>query len=149
MPSITASTAARPAPTARNAASQVPAETTVSPSMWRGMLERAVRDGAHLLQMRLRVREKDLLLDVLAQRCLGALQAVEEVVPQHLVDGAHAVRPLGMPGAGVVLSKSRMREKECRHGCACRVLIVRSGSHAMLMRPARQGPAPLRYLTQA
>ena len=95
--------------------------------------------------MRFRVREQDLLLDVLAQRRLGALQTVEEVVRQHLVDGAHAVRPLGMPGAGVVLSKSRMREKECRHGCACRVLIVASGfgGRAMLMRPARQGPARL------
>ena len=35
-PLITASTACRPAPTARSAASQDPAETTVSPSMWRG-----------------------------------------------------------------------------------------------------------------
>ena len=105
------------------------------------VLERARRNGAHFFQMRLRVREQDLLLDILAQRRLGALQAVEHLMRQHLVDGAHAVGALGVPGAGVVLSEGRVRQKECRHGCACRILIVgRTCRAAMLPRAARKVP---------
>ena len=74
------------------------------------VLERSRRNGAHLLQMRLRVREQDLLLDVLAQRRLGAMQAAEDLVRQHLVDGAHAVGALGVTGAGVVLGEGGVRQ---------------------------------------
>ncbi len=125
LPAMTASTAARPAPTARSAASQVPAETTVSPSMWRGCASGPLATARIFSKVRLRVRETDLLLDVLAQRRLLAQQVLEDVVRQHLVDGAHAVGPLGVTGAGVVLGEGRVREKERRHGCACRVLLLR------------------------
>ena len=54
----------------------------------------------------LRMRQRDLLLDVVAQRRLLALEALEQLVGQHLVDGAHAVGPLGMAGAGVVLDEA-------------------------------------------
>ena len=69
------------------------------------MLQRSGRNGPHLLQMRLRVRQQDLLLDVLTKRRLGALQAVEDLMPEHLVDGPHTVGALGTPGAGVVLGE--------------------------------------------
>ena len=70
------------------------------------------------------MREADLLLDILAQRRLLAHQAFEDVVRQNLVDGAHAVRPLRVSGAGVVLEKGRVRKEKRRHECACRILIV-------------------------
>ena len=88
------------------------------------VLERPLGDGAHFFEVRRRVRETDLLLDVLAQRRFLAHEIFEDVVRQNLVDGAHAVGPLRVSGAGVVLEKRRVCEKKRRHGCACRVLIV-------------------------
>ncbi len=71
------------------------------------MLERALGDGAHFGEVRLGMRQQDLLLDIVAQRRLVAHEILEDVVRQHLVDGAHAVRPLGMAGAGVVRRRKR------------------------------------------
>jgi hypothetical protein len=87
------------------------------------MLERPGGDRSHLFEVRLRVRQQNLLLDVIAQRRFLADEPGEDLVRQHLVDGAHAVGALGMPGAGVVLDEGGMREEERRHGCACRVLF--------------------------
>ena len=61
--------------------------------------------------------EPDGVLDVLAQGRLLALQAVEQLMRQHLVDGAHAVGPLGMALAGIVLDEAGMGEQEgCHRG---------------------------------
>ena len=59
--------------------------------------------------------QRDLLLDVVAQRRLLALEGVEQLVGEHLVDGAHAVGALGVAGAGVVLDEAGMREEERGH----------------------------------
>ena len=45
------------------------------------------------------------LLDVLAQRRLLALEVVEHLMRERLVDSSHAVRPLRMPRAGVVFNE--------------------------------------------
>src|SRR4029079_4100709 len=80
------------------------------------MLKRPLGDGAHFFEVRRRVRETDLLLDVLAQRRFLAHEVFEDVVRQNLVDGAHAVGPLRVSGPGIVLEKRRVREKKRRHG---------------------------------
>ena len=61
------------------------------------------------------MRQRDLLLDVVAQRRLLALQVLEQLMGEHLVDGAHAVGPLGMAEAGVVLDEAGMGEEERGH----------------------------------
>ena len=43
------------------------------------------------------------------------MQVVEELVAEHLVDGPHAVGPLGVAGAGVVLDEGGMGEEEGGH----------------------------------
>jgi hypothetical protein len=71
----------------------------------------ALGDGAHLVEMGLRVGEQDLLLDILTQRRLLADQPLEDLVPQDLVDGAHAVGPFRMTRTGVVGDEGRMVEE--------------------------------------
>ena len=75
----------------------------------RRMLERPGGDGAHLFEVRLRVRQQDLLLDVVAQRRLLADEPGEDLVRQHLVDGPHAVGALGM-------ARRRCRARRRRDG---------------------------------
>ena len=56
-----------------------------------------VLDGcADLLEVAGRMRARDVLLHVLAQRCLLAHQVAEDIVAKHLVDRPHAVGPLGV-----------------------------------------------------
>ena len=61
------------------------------------------------------MRQQDLLLDILAQRRLLTPQAIEDLVRQHLVDGAHAVGAFGVPRTSVVGDEGGMREVERRH----------------------------------
>lgn len=46
---------------------------------------------------------------------LFARQAGEDLVPEHLIDGAHAVRALRMAGAGIMVEEARMRDVQGRH----------------------------------
>ena len=57
----------------------------------------------------------DLILHVVPERRLLALEVVEQLVGERLVDRPHAVGPLGMAGPGVVLDKAGMRDEEGRH----------------------------------
>jgi hypothetical protein len=50
------------------------------------------------------------------ERRVGPGQAVEQLVAQRLVDGAHPVRAFGMAGAGIVIDETRMGVKQRRHG---------------------------------
>ena len=61
----------------------------------------------HLLEIMLRVSEQDLILDVIAQRRLGADQILEHIVPENAVDRPHAVGPFGMAGAGQMIDETR------------------------------------------
>ena len=101
----------------------------------------AGRDVAHVLQVRDRMREQDVLLHVLAQRRLLAREAFEHVVPQHLVDGAHAIGALGVSGPRIVLDEARMRDEKRGHGERC--ALLGSVSAPMLARfPKRTSPRP-------
>ena len=62
-----------------------------------------------------RMGQRDGLLHVVPQRRLLALQALEQLVGEHLVDGAHAVGPLGVAEAGVVLDEAGVGEEEGGH----------------------------------
>jgi hypothetical protein len=62
-----------------------------------------------------RVGAGDVLLHVRAQRRLGALQSIEGLMRQHLVDGPHAVGPLGMAQTGIVPGEAGMSYEERRH----------------------------------
>ena len=57
----------------------------------------------------------DRLLDIVAQRCLDAHEVLVDVVRQYLVDGAHAIRALGMTRPGVVIDEARMGNEESCH----------------------------------
>ena len=60
------------------------------------------------------VREiRDFVIE--AQRRFGALQGAIAFVGQHFVDGAHAVRPFGMAGPGVVRNEGWMGDQQSRH----------------------------------
>ena len=61
------------------------------------------------------MRQRDLLLHVVAERRLLALEVLEQLMGEHLVDGAHAVGPLGVAGPGVVLDEDGMGEEERGH----------------------------------
>ena len=68
-----------------------------------------------LIDVGARMRLRDPLLDVVAQRRLLAAERLEQLVREHFVDGAHPVRALGMAGAGIVLEENGMRQQECGH----------------------------------
>jgi len=57
----------------------------------------------------------DGILNIVSEQHPLALQLVEESVGEHLVDGPHAVGPLGMAGAGVMLDERGVGEKEGGH----------------------------------
>ena len=59
--------------------------------------------------------QRDLLLDVVAERRLLALERLEQLMAEHLVDGAHAVGALGMAEPGVVLDEAGMGEEQRGH----------------------------------
>ncbi len=61
------------------------------------------------------MRQRDLLLHIVPERRLLALERLEQLVGEHLVDGAHAVGPLGVAEAGVVLDEAGMGEEEGGH----------------------------------
>jgi hypothetical protein len=51
------------------------------------------------------VGERDLVLHIVPERRLFALQSVEQLMGKHLVDGPHAVGTLGVAGAGIMLDE--------------------------------------------
>ena len=72
-------------------------------------------DFADLRQMLLAVRQRDIGLIVVAQRCSPALEGFEGLHRQRLVDGAHPIRPLGVSLARVVIEKGWMRDEDRCH----------------------------------
>ncbi len=72
-------------------------------------------DGADLGDVRLAVRHRDIRPVVVSERRLAPHEASENLVAESLVDRPHAVRPLGMVLAGVVVEEGRMREEERCH----------------------------------
>ena len=87
------------------------------------MLERSLGDGAHFFEVRLRVRETDLLLDVSRSGASARTRSLKMSWARTL--SMRACGPAArVPGPGIVLHKRWVGEKERRHGCACRVLIV-------------------------
>ena len=113
--SITRSTAARPAPTARSAGSQDFGDSTRVGIEMSGLLALGGTRALHPVDVGARMRERDGVLHVVPQRRLLALQVLEQLVAEHLVDGAHAVGPLGVAGAGVVLDEAGVGEEEGGH----------------------------------
>ena len=116
--SITRSTAASPAPTARSAGSQDFADSTVSGSSRTGGSPSAGALALDPGDIGLRMGQRDRLLHVLAQRRLLALQVLEQLMGEHLVDGAHAVRPLWVAEARVMLDEAGMGEEKRGHDAA-------------------------------
>ena len=111
LPVITSSTACVAAPTARSAASRVPGDMLVSASMLHKPLARRGRDDR--LDVRLRMGERD-RLRLGAQRLLTD-EAREALVFQRALDGANAVRPLGVSHRHLMSERSRVAKKEGRH----------------------------------
>ena len=103
--SNTRSTASRPAPTAlQRRLPRLGRERRIGIEPHRLLAGRGPR-ALDPLDVALRVRQRDLLLHVVPERRLLALQLVEHLVREHLVDGPHAVRPLRVAGTGVVLEE--------------------------------------------
>ena len=62
-----------------------------------------------------RVGEGYRVLHVVTERGLLALEVLEQLMREHLVDGAHAVGPLGVTGPSVVLDEAGMGDEEGGH----------------------------------
>jgi hypothetical protein len=69
-------------------------------------------DGADISA---RMRSPDRIFDIVAQRRLVANEVLIDLMSQHLVDGAHPVRPLGMRWPGIMIDERRVGDEECCH----------------------------------
>jgi len=67
------------------------------------------------VQVILGMHAQDRVLHVVAQRRLGASQCVVALMRQHLVDGAHALRPFRMAEARVVVEEIGVCDQQCGH----------------------------------
>ena len=80
------------------------------------MADPACSDRSDLLQIRRGMGELNLLLNIIPQWCLLALEILEHIVRQHFVDGAHAIRAFGVARSSIVINEAGMSYQKRGHG---------------------------------